>query len=62
MKARPNLILTKGDTVLMMTSRMAKDPGDPSKTYMQNHFEMVRVGDGLAQEHWDNSIGAGWAR
>jgi predicted SnoaL-like aldol condensation-catalyzing enzyme len=62
MKAKPALTITKGDIVLMMSSRRVKDPKDPSKTYMQNHFEMVRVQNGLAQEHWDSSITAGGAR
>jgi predicted SnoaL-like aldol condensation-catalyzing enzyme len=62
MKNRPNLIVTKGDVVLMMSTRKVKDPKDPSKTFEVNHFEMVRVQNGLAQEHWDNSIGPGGKR
>ena len=30
--------------------------------YELNHFEMIRVQNGLAQEHWDNSIGPGGTR
>ena len=59
MKNKPGLIITKGDIVLMMSTRKVKDPADPSKTMEVNHFEMVRVQNGLAQEHWDSSIGAG---
>jgi len=62
MKNKPALTITKGDIVLMMASRPVKDPKDPSKTYTQNHFEMVRVQNGLAQEHWDSSIGPGGSR
>jgi predicted SnoaL-like aldol condensation-catalyzing enzyme len=62
MKNRPQLIITKGDIVLMMSSRQVKDPNDPSKTYQANHFEMVRVENGLAKEHWDSSIGPGGKR
>jgi len=62
MKNRPQLIITKGDIVLMMSTRQVKDPSDPSKTYQANHFEMVRVQNGLAQEHWDSSIGPGGKR
>ena len=62
MKNRPQLILTKGDVTLMMTTRQAKDPSDASKTYPFNHFEMVRVQNGFAQEHWDSSIGPGGKR
>jgi len=62
MKNKPNLVITKGDIVLMMTTRKVKDPKDPSKTYDLNHFEVVRVQNGLAQEHWDSSIGPGGTR
>ena len=62
MKNKPGLVITKGDIVLMMTSRPVKDAKDPAKTYMQNHFEMIRVQNGLAQEHWDSSIGPGGTR
>ena len=62
MKNRPQLIITKGDIVLMMSTRQVKDPNDPSKTYQANHFEMVRVENGLAKEHWDSSIGPGGKR
>jgi predicted SnoaL-like aldol condensation-catalyzing enzyme len=62
MKNKPSLAIAKGDIVLMMTTRPEKDPKDPSKTYELNHFEMVRVQNGLAQEHWDSSIGPGGAR
>lgn len=62
MKNKPALTITKGDIVLMMSTRPVKDPKDPSKTYMQNHFEMIRVQNGLAQEHWDSSIGPGGSR
>jgi predicted SnoaL-like aldol condensation-catalyzing enzyme len=57
MKNKPTLVITKGDIVLMMTTRKVKDPKDPAKTIEVNHFEMVRVQNGLAQEHWDSSIG-----
>lgn len=62
MKNKPALTITQGDIVLMMSTRMVKDANDPSKNYNQNHFEMVRVQNGIAQEHWDSSIGAGGAR
>jgi predicted SnoaL-like aldol condensation-catalyzing enzyme len=57
MKNKPTLVITKGDIVLMMTTRKVKDPKDPEKMIEVNHFEMVRVQNGLAQEHWDSSIG-----
>jgi predicted SnoaL-like aldol condensation-catalyzing enzyme len=62
MKNKPALVITKGAIVLMMTSRPVKDAKDASKTYTQNHFEMIRVQHGLAQEHWDSSVGPGGSR
>lgn len=62
MKNKPALVITKGDIVLMMTPRPVKEAKDPSKTYTQNHFEMIRVQNGLAQEHWDSSVAAGGSR
>ena len=29
------------------------DPADPSKIYKWNWFDMVRVDNGMIQEHWD---------
>jgi predicted SnoaL-like aldol condensation-catalyzing enzyme len=55
MKNKPVLVITKGDIVLQMTEGKAKDPVDPSKMYTFNHFEMVRVANGKAQEHWDDA-------
>ena len=62
MKNKPNLVITKGDIVLMLTTRKVRDPKDPSETHDLNHFEMVRVQNGMAQEHWDSSIGPGGTR
>ena len=62
MKNKPTLVITKGDIVLMMTTRKVKDPKNPEKMMEVNHFEMVRVQNGLAQEHWDNSVGAAGGR
>jgi predicted SnoaL-like aldol condensation-catalyzing enzyme len=55
MKNKPFLVITKGDIVIQMTEGKAKDPADPSKMYTFNHFEMVRVANGMAQEHWDDA-------
>jgi predicted SnoaL-like aldol condensation-catalyzing enzyme len=54
-KDKPSLVLVSGNMVLMMFDRMAKDPADPSKMYKYNWFDMVRVDDGLIQEHWDQA-------
>jgi len=55
MKNKPVLVISQGDIVLQMTEGKAKDPADPSKMYTFNHFEMVRVANGIAQEHWDDA-------
>jgi predicted SnoaL-like aldol condensation-catalyzing enzyme len=52
-KDEPELILTSGNLVLHMFRRFSADPADPSKIYKWNWFDLVRVDDGLVQEHWD---------
>lgn len=49
----PELTLTSNDIVLYMFARYSEDPADPSQVYKWNWFDMVRVSDGLVQEHWD---------
>ncbi|MEY4933482.1 MAG: hypothetical protein RLZZ403_1802 [Pseudomonadota bacterium] len=55
-KDKPALILTSGNMVLMMFDRVSKDPADPTKTYKWNWFDMVRVDNGMIQEHWDQAM------
>ena len=52
-KDEPELTLTSGDIVLYMFKRFSEDPADPSQVYKWNWFDMVRLSDGMAQEHWD---------
>jgi predicted SnoaL-like aldol condensation-catalyzing enzyme len=54
-KNKPSLILTSGDLVFYMYDRDGKDPADPSKTYKYNWFDMLRVDNGMIQEHWDTA-------
>lgn len=54
-KAPPFLTLANGPYVLMMWDRKAKDPGDPSKEYTWNHFDVLRIEDGMVKEHWDEA-------
>jgi predicted SnoaL-like aldol condensation-catalyzing enzyme len=54
-KNKPSLILTSGDLVFFMFDREGKDPADPSKTYKYNWFDMLRVDNGMIQEHWDTA-------
>jgi predicted SnoaL-like aldol condensation-catalyzing enzyme len=52
-KNEPELILTSGNIVLYVMRRFSPDPVDPSKVYKWNWFDMLRVDNGLIQEHWD---------
>ena len=54
-KKKPVLILTSGDIVFFLVENEAKDPADPSQTYKYNWFDMLRVSDGMIQEHWDTA-------
>jgi predicted SnoaL-like aldol condensation-catalyzing enzyme len=63
-KDAPVLTLVNGPFVVMMWDRKDKDPADPSKEYTWNHFDVVRVENGLIKEHWDEAqiappVGAG---
>jgi predicted SnoaL-like aldol condensation-catalyzing enzyme len=42
--------------VLRMMQRTDKDPDDPSRTNKWNHFNVIRVENGLIKEHWDDFI------
>jgi predicted SnoaL-like aldol condensation-catalyzing enzyme len=55
-KDEPELILTSGNLVFYMMKRYSTDPVDPTKVYKWNWFDMVRVDDGLVQEHWDMAM------
>ncbi len=54
-KNKPALILVSGNIVFYLIDREAKDPADPSKTYKYNWFDMLRVDNGMIQEHWDTA-------
>jgi predicted SnoaL-like aldol condensation-catalyzing enzyme len=36
-----------------MMKRFSPEPNDPTKVYKWNWFDMVRVDNGMIQEHWD---------
>jgi predicted SnoaL-like aldol condensation-catalyzing enzyme len=55
-KDKPALAIVSGSYVFMMFKRMNMDPDDPSKTYPAYWFDMVRVDNGLVQEHWDSAV------
>jgi len=51
----PSLTLINGPYSVMMWDRTAKDPDDPSREYKWNHFDVVRIENGLIKEHWDEA-------
>jgi predicted SnoaL-like aldol condensation-catalyzing enzyme len=51
----PDVLMTKGDLVLVMTRHTGPDPTDSSKTYDSFWFDLFRVKDGKIVEHWDNA-------
>jgi predicted SnoaL-like aldol condensation-catalyzing enzyme len=52
----PSLTLVSGPYVLMMWDRKEKDPNDPAREYTWNHFDVIRVENGLIKEHWDEAV------
>jgi predicted SnoaL-like aldol condensation-catalyzing enzyme len=55
-KNPPVLTLINGPYSFMMWDRKSKDPADPTKEYVWNHFDVVRVENGLIKEHWDEAV------
>jgi predicted SnoaL-like aldol condensation-catalyzing enzyme len=55
-KDKPEITIVSGSYVFMMFKRENMDPDDPKKTYPAYWFDMVRVDDGLIQEHWDAAV------
>ena len=46
-------VVAEGDMVTVAYPREVKDPKDPSKNYSTTWFDMWRIKDGRADEHWD---------
>jgi predicted SnoaL-like aldol condensation-catalyzing enzyme len=46
-------VVAEGDLVIVVTARQLTDPRDPSKKYTTSWFDMWRIKDGKADEHWD---------
>jgi predicted SnoaL-like aldol condensation-catalyzing enzyme len=57
-KDEPELVITSGNLVFYMMKRFSAEPGDPTKAYKWNWFDMVRVDNGMVQEHWDMAMKA----
>ena len=48
-------VTAEGDLVIVATPKILKDPKDPSKSYTTTWFDMWRIKDGKADEHWDGA-------
>jgi len=46
-------VVAEGDYVTVAVARSLPDPRDPSKMYTTTWFDMWRIMDGKADEHWD---------
>lgn len=49
-------VVAEGDLVVVTYARTEKDPKDPSKTYSTTWFDMWRIENGKAAEHWDPAL------
>jgi predicted SnoaL-like aldol condensation-catalyzing enzyme len=48
-------VVAEGDYVVVSTVQQIPDPTSPGKTYTTTHFDMWRMQDGKADEHWDEA-------
>jgi predicted SnoaL-like aldol condensation-catalyzing enzyme len=48
-------VIAEGDLVVVATVREMPIPQDPAKTYTTTWFDMWRIKDGKADEHWDGA-------
>jgi len=46
-------VVAEGDLVVVAVARTLPDPRDATKTYTSTWFDMWRIMDGKADEHWD---------
>jgi len=49
----PSVVFVKGDFVVTVNYREARDPADPSKTYRYTTYGATYVENGKVKEHWD---------
>jgi predicted SnoaL-like aldol condensation-catalyzing enzyme len=52
-KTRVVSVVAEGDLVVVAFVREYPDPRDPARTYTTTWFDMWRIKDGKADEHWD---------
>jgi len=48
-------VVAEGDFVIVGAVQPLPDPRSPGKTYTTTHFDMWRIKDGKADEHWDDA-------
>jgi predicted SnoaL-like aldol condensation-catalyzing enzyme len=48
-------VVAEGDFVVVSAVQPLPDPRSPGKTYTTTHFDMWRIKDGKADEHWDEA-------
>lgn len=48
-------VVAEGDLVVVATARVLPHPQDPTRTYTTTWFDMWRIKDGKADEHWDGA-------
>jgi predicted SnoaL-like aldol condensation-catalyzing enzyme len=48
-------VVAEGDYVIVSAVQHLPDPRSPGKTYTTTHFDMWRMKDGKADEHWDEA-------
>jgi predicted SnoaL-like aldol condensation-catalyzing enzyme len=56
LKSKIVSVTAEADLVTVAWPREYKDPKDPSKTYSTTWFDMWRIKDGKADEHWDSAM------
>jgi predicted SnoaL-like aldol condensation-catalyzing enzyme len=56
MQTKVVAVIADGNLVMVAFPRELKDPKDPSKTYTTTWFDMWRIENGKAAEHWDGAM------
>jgi len=49
-------IVAERDRVVLVFLERYPEPGDPSKFYFTESFDMLRIEDGKIAEHWDSAL------
>jgi len=55
LQAKVVSVVAEGDFVIVSAVQLLPDPRTPGKTYTTTHFDMWRMKDGKADEHWDEA-------